>query len=212
MNEPKEIELKYLTDKNFKLINLISILVLEGYIPWEFKKSTNIDSYFDTPNKDLLKKGASLRIRTVGNNSFGTLKYPCKEEKSFVVMVEVEKELENNSFTSLQKDLQEVPFDLSDVCPIPALTLRNNRNEVFLSSGDLTIAVANDDVTYEAVGTLEKETMLEIELKEGTNYVVLDYLDKLITSKLGLVSNKENKYKRGLKLTTIHSLTRKKPQ
>ena len=212
MNEPKELELKYLTDKDFKLVNLISLLVLEGFIPWEIKKCTNTDTYFDTPNKDLLKNGASLRIRTVGKKSIGTLKYPCKEENSFVVRVEIEKELENNSFTSLQKVFQEVPFDLSDVCPIPVITITNNRNEVFLSSEDLTIAVANDDVTYDALDAKEKKTMLEIELKEGTNYEALDYIDKLITSKLGLVSTKESKYNRGLKLTTIHSLTRKKPQ
>lgn len=212
MNKPKELELKYLTDKDFKLVNLISLLILDGFMPRDIKKCTNIDSYFDTPNKDLFKNGISLRIRTIGNKSFGTLKYPCKGEESFIVRIEIEKELENSSFTSLQKALQEVPFDISDICPTSILTITNNRNEIFLSSEDVTIAVANDDVTYEANGMEEKETMLEIELKEGTNKEVLDYINRLITSKLELISTKENKYKRGLKLTTIHSLTRKKPQ
>ena len=52
--------------------------------------------------------------------------------------------------------------------------------------------------------------MIEIEIKEGINYKVLDNINNLIVNNLGLIPIKENKYERGLKLTTSSSLSRKK--
>ena len=58
----------------------------------------------------------------------------------------------------------------------------------------------------------EHETMIEIEIKEGLNYKLLDNINDLIINNLGLIPTKENKYKRGLRLTTSKILSRKKHQ
>lgn len=54
--------------------------------------------------------------------------------------------------------------------------------------------------------------MIEIEIKEGLNYKLLDNINDLIINNLGLIPTKENKYKRGLRLTTSKILSRKKHQ
>ena len=58
----------------------------------------------------------------------------------------------------------------------------------------------------------ETETMIKIELKKGTNYEFLNGINNLIVNNLGLIPAKENKYERGLKLTTSSILSRKKHQ
>ena len=55
MNEHKELELKYLTNKDFKLARLLNLLTKNGFIILDMHDVINIDKYFDTPNKDLLK-------------------------------------------------------------------------------------------------------------------------------------------------------------
>ena len=54
--------------------------------------------------------------------------------------------------------------------------------------------------------------MIKIELKKGTNYEFLNDINNLIVNNLGLIPAKENKYERGLKLTTSSILSRKKHQ
>lgn len=153
MNEHKELELKYLTNKDFKLARLLNLLTKNGFIILDIHDVINIDKYFDTPNKDLLKDGASLRIRIVNNKPYGTLKYPVNKDNNYCERIEIEKEIEE-----------------------------------------------------------EHETMIEIEIKEGLNYKLLDNINDLIINNLGLIPTKENKYKRGLRLTTSKILSRKKHQ
>ena len=83
MNEHKELELKYLTNKDFKLARLLNLLTKNGFIILDIHDVINIDKYFDTPNKDLLKDGASLRIRIVNNKPYGTLKYPVNKDNNY---------------------------------------------------------------------------------------------------------------------------------
>ena len=63
MNEPTEMELKYLVKNDFDLSDLILYLRSNGFNATSIKFVINEDCYFDTPNKDLLKNGGSLRIR-----------------------------------------------------------------------------------------------------------------------------------------------------
>lgn len=62
MNEPTEMELKYLVKNDFDLSDLILYLRANGFEATNIKFVINEDSYFDTPNKDLLKNGGSFRI------------------------------------------------------------------------------------------------------------------------------------------------------
>lgn len=212
MNEPKELELKYLTYKDFKLARLLNLLTKNGFIILDMHDVIHIDKYFDTPNKELMKDGSSLRIRTIQGKSFATFKYPTKKKSKYCERVEIERELENNTFTSLLNSLHDIPYDLSSICPFPTLFIINHRYEIILSNKDITIALSSDNVTYTKNGLEETETMIEIELKEGTYYELLNNINNLIVNNLGLIPTKENKYERGLKLTTSSILSRKKHQ
>lgn len=212
MNEPKELELKYLTDKDFNIISLLSLLTKNGFSIVNMQNVTNTDIYFDSPNKDLLKKSATLRIRKTNDKYFATFKYPIKEDTKYCERIEMERELENNTFASLLNIFNDIQYDLTNICPFPTISIINHRYEIFLKNGEITIALSYDDVTYSKDDIQEKETMVEIELKEGTNYELLDDIDDLIVNKLGLIPTKENKYERGLKLTTYSILSRKKHQ
>lgn len=212
MNEPKELELKYLTDKSFNIIILLSLLTKNGFSIVNMQNVTNTDIYFDSPDKDLLKKSSTLRIRKTNNKYFATFKYPIKKDTKYCERIELERELENNTFASLLNVFNDVPYDLTSICPFPILSIINHRYEIILSNKDITIAVSYDDVTYSKDEIKEKETMVEIELKEGTNYDLLNDINNLIVNNLGLVPTKENKYERGLKLITSSILSRKKHQ
>lgn len=212
MNEHKELELKYLTNKDFKLARLLNLLTKNGFIILDMYDVINIDKYFDTPNKDLLKDGASLRIRIVNNKPYGTLKYPVNKDNNYCERIEIEKEIEEEDFNSLLNIFNDIPYDISNVCPKPTLSIINHRYEIYLKYEDVIIALANDDVTYKKDNEEEHETMIEIEIKEGLNYKLLDNINELIINNLGLIPTKENKYKRGLRLTTSKILSRKKHQ
>lgn len=212
MNEPKELELKYLTDKSFNIIILLSLLTKNGFSIVNMQNVTNTDIYFDSPDKDLLKKSATLRIRKTNDKYFATFKYPIKQETKYCERIELERELENNTFASLLNVFNNVPYDLTTICPFPSLSIINHRYEIILSNKDITIALSYDDVTYTKDDIKEKETMVEIELKEGTNYDLLNDINNLIVNNLGLIPTKENKYERGLKLITSSILSRKKHQ
>ena len=212
MNEPKELELKYLTDKDFKLSRLLNLLTKNGFTIFDMYEVINIDKYFDTPNKELMKDGSSLRIRTIQGKSFATFKYPIKKKSKYCERIEIESELEKNTFTSLLSTLHDIPYDLSSICPFPTLSIINHRYEIILSNKDITIALSSDKVTYTKNGLEETETMIEIELKEGTHYELLNDINNLIVNNLGLIPTKENKYERGLKLTTSSILSKKKHQ
>lgn len=50
MNEPKEMELKYLVDDNFDIISFVLYLVNNGFTMEDLNHVTNEDIYFDTPD------------------------------------------------------------------------------------------------------------------------------------------------------------------
>lgn len=212
MNEHKELELKYLTDKSFNIIILLSLLTKNGFSIVNMQNVTNIDIYFDSPDKDLLKKSATLRIRKTNNKYFATFKYPVNKDNNYCERIEIEKEIEEEDFNSLLNIFNDIPYDISNVCPKPTLSIINHRYEIYLKYEDVIIALANDDVTYKKDNEEEHETMIEIEIKEGLNYKLLDNINELIINNLGLIPTKENKYKRGLRLTTSKILSRKKHQ
>lgn len=100
MNEPAEMELKYLVKNNFDLSDLILYLRLNGFNATNIKFVINVDSYFDTPNKDLLKNGGSFRIRKTNKGKIkGTFKYPMDNNDVYTKRLEIEKILKENSIS-----------------------------------------------------------------------------------------------------------------
>lgn len=209
MNEPKEMELKYLVDDNFDIISFVLYLVNNGFTMEDLNHVTNEDIYFDTPDKLLQRTDSSLRIRIINEKKIkGTLKYPVDNDSLYMQRIEIEKDLESKTFDALLNAFNNEKFDLSKICPFPFLRLFNSRHDFTLKNGENIITLSFDIITYnEAI----QELMVEIETKKTTNPKVLEDINELIKRKYDLKTTKQSKYQRGIELTKLAILTRKHP-
>jgi len=209
MNEPKEMELKYLVDDNFDIISFVLYLVNNGFTMEDLNHVTNEDIYFDTPDKLLQRTDSSLRIRIINEKKIkGTLKYPVDNDSLYTQRIEIEKDLESKTFDALLNAFNNEKFDLSKICPFPFLRLFNSRHDFTLKNGENIITLSFDIITYnEAI----QELMVEIETKKTTNPKVLEDINELIKRKYDLKTTKQSKYQRGIELTKLAILTRKHP-
>ncbi len=209
MNEPKEMELKYLVDDNFDIISFVLYLVNNGFTIEDLNHVTNEDIYFDTPDKLLQRTDSSLRIRIINEKKIkGTLKYPVDNDSLYIQRIEIEKDLESKTFDALLNAFNNEKFDLSKICPFPFLRLFNSRHDFTLKNGENIITLSFDIITYnEAI----QELMVEIETKKTTNPKVLEDINELIKRKYDLKTTKQSKYQRGIELTKLAILTRKHP-
>lgn len=207
MNEPKEMELKYLVDDNFDIISFVLYLVNNGFTMEDLNHVTNEDIYFDTPDRLLQRTDSSLRIRIINEKKIkGTLKYPVDNDSLYMQRIEIEKDLESKTFDALLNAFNNEKFDLSKICPFPLLRLFNSRHDFTLKNGENIITLSFDIITYnEAI----QELMIEIEAKKTTNPKVLEDINELIKKKYDLKTTKQSKYQRGIELTKIAILTRK---
>lgn len=207
MNEPKEMELKYLVDDNFDIISFVLYLVNNGFTMEDLNHVTNEDIYFDTPDKLLQRTDSSLRIRIINEKQIkGTLKYPVDNDSLYMQRIEIEKDLESKTFDALLNAFNNEKFDLSKICPFPFLRLFNSRHDFTLKNGENIITLSFDIITYnEAI----QELMVEIETKKTTNPKVLEDINELIKRKYDLKTTKQSKYQRGIELTKLAILTRK---
>lgn len=209
MNEPKEMELKYLVDDNFDIISFVLYLVNNGFTMEDLNHVTNEDIYFDTPDKLLQRTDSSLRIRIINEKKIkGTLKYSVDNDSLYMQRIEIEKDLESKTFDALLNAFSNEKFDLSKICPFPFLRLFNSRHDFTLKNGENIITLSFDIITYnEAI----QELMVEIETKKTTNPKVLEDINELIKRKYDLKTTKQSKYQRGIELTKLAILTRKHP-
>ena len=207
MNEPKEMELKYLVDDNFDIISFVLYLVNNGFTMEDLNHVTNEDIYFDTPDRLLQRTDSSLRIRIINEKKIkGTLKYPVDNDSLYMRRIEIEKDLESKTFDALLNAFNNEKFDLSKICPFPFLRLFNSRHDFTLKNGENIITLSFDIITYnEAI----QELMVEIETKKTTNPKVLEDINELIKRKYDLKTTKQSKYQRGIELTKLAILTRK---
>lgn len=207
MNEPKEMELKYLVDDNFDIISFVLYLVKNGFTMEDLNHVTNEDIYFDTPDRLLQRTDSSLRIRIINEKKIkGTLKYPVDNDGLYMQRIEIEKDLESKTFDALLNAFNNEKFDLSKICPFPFLRLFNSRHDFTLKNGENIITLSFDIITYnEAI----QELMVEIETKKTTNPKVLEDINELIKRKYDLKTTKQSKYQRGIELTKLAILTRK---
>lgn len=209
MNEPAEMELKYLVKNDFDLSDLILYLRLNGFNATNIKFVINVDSYFDTPNKDLLKNGGSFRIRKTNKGTIkGTFKYPMDNNDVYTKRLEIEKPLTENSFTELMNRFNDLKYDIKSICPFPVLKINNHRQEITLTKDNNYVVIAFDTIIYDNKAL---ERMLEIELKEGSSPNILIEIDKLVQERFNLELTKQSKYQRGIEQTKLATLIRKHP-
>ena len=196
-NIPKELELKY-SIESFNIIKTLEAMTKQGYIIFKGRGLENVDEYYDTKNRDLLNIGASLRTRTIKTED--SISY------NYVNRIEIEKEIQKPTYQKLLKELEGIPFDLTNICPAPYLIVKTKRFEVYLEKEESTICLSFDEVTYinKSNKTENKENIIEVELGDDSNPELLDETNEILTSNLDVTIIKDNKYKRGL----IRSLTK----
>lgn len=204
-NLPKETELKYGVE-NFDIIKVLQTLTSNGFIIYNGKSLENTDNYFDTKNKALLNNGGSLRTRTIKTEDStiykATFKTPISYVHNYVDRIEIEKEIKKPDYNELVKALNSIPFNLTEICPAPILTVKTKRFEVYLEKDESTICLSFDEVTYNKESI--KDYIIEVELGDDSKEEILEEVNDLLTQNLELTTLKDNKYKRGL----IRTLTK----
>lgn len=146
------------------------------------------DIYYDTPDRRLLARGASVRRRTENGVPKVTVKEPVDTQDGLFRREEWE------------KPLREVPADFfSERGLIPTLHVHNTRRVFLLTKEDAQVELALDMVTYRLGNRRAQEFQLELELKKGGEDA-LKALGEAARSWPGLTPSGSSKYRRGMEL------------
>lgn len=178
------------------------------------KSKSQVDYYFDTKEKMLLKSNKILRIREKGVEKLITIKVPTKlsefasqsQNERFEYETEISSiELKDNA-THIYKYIPELKEYKLEEMLIQTLAVRNQRRKIILENENTCFEMVFDDVTFEnnETGKTAHEYQIEIELKsEFIHRVNLKILsDCLEENILGLRTTTDSKYKRGCLLTS----------
>lgn len=207
----KEFELKYLVEDDFDVLEVLKTLTKANFIIMNYKKIVNVDKYFDTRDKELLKMGSGLRIRENDGNYKVTLKVPDGKERAYIERFEIEKDIPTDSL-DVAIEAIDCDWELSRVCPFPVLVVTNKRTSFILKREDEVIEVSHDIVKYynPSLALESGETMIEIEGKDNLDDYTLENINLLIKEKFALEASSQTKYERGLLLTRCQEMTRKR--
>lgn len=146
------------------------------------------DVYYDTPDRALLARGASVRRRTENGVQKVTVKEPVDTKDGLFRREEWE------------KPAREVPADFfAQRGLIPTLHVHNTRRVFLLTKEDTQVELALDMVTYRLGQRRAREFQVELELKKGGEDV-LAALGGEAASWPGLTPAAESKYSRGMGL------------
>ncbi len=146
------------------------------------------DIYYDTPDRQFLAQGASVRRRTENGVQKVTVKEPVDTGDGLFRREEWE------------KPLREVPADFfSQRGLIPTLHVHNTRRVFLLTKEDVQVELALDMVTYRLGQRRAQEFQLELELKRGEEDA-LNALGEAAKSWPGLTPSGSSKYRRGMAL------------
>lgn len=207
-----EIEKKYyfndntVFDKAYKRLSQ-----LENYEITEIGAHIQQDNYYDTSDKYLFTKNCTLRFRHKKDKIFLTIKTPTVDGNESLQNERFEYEIQiNNEDLDQNKDriIQYLPeFSNQNIWESinRVLTIENNRQKYILRNKSIIFEVVFDSVTYLNIDTEKRidDYQIEIELKSDYEHrvnlkMISDFLEEGLNE---LISTKESKYKRGLKLT-----------
>lgn len=207
----KELELKYLVEDNFDVLDVLRALTKDNFIIMNYKNIVNVDKYFDTRDKELLKMGAGLRIRENDGNYKVTFKAPDGKDNAYIERFEIEKDIPTDSLDVAIK-IVDCDMNLSRVCPFPVLVVTNKRTAFILKRGEEVIEVSHDIVKYynPSLDIESNEVMVEIEGKDNVDDYTLENINHLLKEKFLLEASSQTKYERGLMLTNCQKVTRKR--
>ena len=206
-----ENELKIIPRERIEKDKILRLLQSKGYkIEQDLKISSQEDTYYDDPNKTLLKNGCSFRIRRKIGKTVVTYKSPVTSNTDYKQREEMEVEIPE---TYLQKDGNIAIEDAIDVLrknypdvTIPqnlqfAVKVINAREKANIHIEDGTvIELAFDNLyTQNQIGqdfTMNKE--MEFEVLSG-NPEHLSKLHRIIDENYDVQLNEQSKYARAMK-------------
>lgn len=216
-----EIERKYafLDDTLFSLVQeklSSNNKSLVGYNKTSGKVVKQVDTYYDTDDKYLLRNNFTLRIRKRNNMLIMTIKVPAPRSYEDGEMLQQERFEYETVLTSdninseearrwIEKYLQtdQIHFDIKHLKG--RLKIINTRKKINLSKGRVEIEVAFDDVQYENLFNKKQANEYQVEMEVKSDYLhqinlvqIATFLEKEIP---GLELALESKYQRGMKKT-----------
>jgi len=193
-----------------------AISSMNGYMLESAGTNEQIDTYYDTKEQILRSSDMTLRIRTIDEKKYCTLKTPVEQQEvaedySHSVRYEYEEEVTEtdiNKCCELFKDKAPIFKELSEDKLEKELIVKNNREKLYITEKEdpsVLFEIVFDNVEYVNLqnNKTAKDYQVEIELKSEYLHEVrmkklTDVLEKMI---LELQVNKKSKYKRGLNLT-----------
>ena len=212
-----EREAKYIVASPEAFTNVSEeVKKMNGYMIDEKGTKQQIDTYYDTKDAELEKHDITLRIRTIGDRHWCTLKTPVKEQgmkkdDSHSVRYEYEEEIGEKSIqecVGLFHGKSDILDKLDKNELAKRLVVKNNRQKFNITEKtDVSVKfeMVFDEVSYKNCinDRTGHDYQVEIELKseylhEVRLKMLTEHLEKAISE---LKTNTVSKYKRGLELT-----------
>ena len=206
-----EVEAKFLIRSNEQVEQVLATLDELGYRKAEGGTGSHVDTYFDTPNFDILRAGWTYRCRQRGGRSSLNLKSCGQQDGQVFVREEIEQELPDARLSPMnslppgpvQKYLEGIAdnrrsrrlFRVASQRRVLALTSpddKPSRIELDLDRTKITAVKADD----KAPGSFEFME-LELELESGEPRAV-DKLANVLFDELGLTPAQFSKFDRGI--------------
>ena len=198
-----ELEQKYVVDSPRPWAvqtQLLSRLSRAGYQVTFLEEKPQRDTYFDTPEGDILKGGGSLRLREKGKKNLLCVKAMLRSGEGRVLRREEELVLgrEAEPMPFLRDNLPGV--DLERLLPTAVVVNRRRTYEVSRTGGG-RFELAFDDVTYRDpdTGRTQRERQVELEVLSGAQADLERAVSVLRLPELRPAA--ESKYQRAVRLT-----------
>ena len=210
-----EIERKYLcSDKVLELTESLLSEELDAkdddpfILSEPFNEKEQFDTYFDTRDHMLLRKGCTLRIRRLENNNYVcTVKLPiesisfggnsptARREYEFAGLSKLDDPIEllkaQKNFILKRLGSKGVTTDKDFNCLEPVLNVKNNRKKGTIKKGsDFTCEVCLDRVIYSSPDGVKKSSDYQIEIELKSDYLTHVILNQF-TVKLEELLKKE---------------------
>lgn len=196
-----EREFKFLTDnETFRAVMdfFFSNEEIEGFKVGPAKAESHLDLYFDTPDKALLQRGETVRLRRKDKGRELTLtnKFPLSKEGGAFNRVEAEKTEQPANRIAAITTFTNWVTTLEKEGKLPTLLVKTLRIKIVLSWQTEKIEAAFDQISF--LDT-EKPMEFEIELEnKGATIESLKRIAEIIQKKFGLAASMLSKYERGM--------------
>ncbi len=206
-----EVEAKFLIRSNDQVEQVLATLGELGYRKAEGGIGSHVDTYFDTPDFDILRAGWTYRCRQRGGRSSLNLKSCGRQDGQVFVREEIEQELPDARLSPIQslppgpvqKYLERIVdnrrtrrlFRVASQRRVLALTSPDDNPSRIELDLDRTRITA-ERVDRKAPGSFEFME-LELELESGESRAV-DKLANLLFDELGLTPAQFSKFDRGI--------------